>query len=324
MNGWALHRDSDGWRPEPDVTNHAGEPLGEGLHYFAPPPGEIGAVISAHSTLTAGQRPWSLPMRFAIAAMPTVVAGAAVAWVQSHYFHLMDEPLRTLIAVGVGVFVFAIIWWVTRFRHTCSYVADLGIARFTAKGDLHRAPQAEILVFADASDLRTEQTRQYYNGVYTGTTYAYTWTNSQGEKLLKISGTYQSKKGMPKAKSPFHFAQAAEAAWNAHLANRLENELAQQGYVQFALNKNESVRVAPGYLEFVNDKLSERLNVEDIKEFSFGSGVFHIQHKDAKRFGRKGKHSFDYGKLSNARMFLVALNTVLGLGFGSGDDNASE
>src|SRR5262249_10240351 len=48
-----------------DLPHHAGEPLPQDVEFFAPPPPQIGGLISANSTLRRGKEPWSLAARLA-------------------------------------------------------------------------------------------------------------------------------------------------------------------------------------------------------------------------------------------------------------------
>lgn len=304
------------WQPSIEVTDHLGMALLDDVVFFASPPGEIGKVSTAHSTLRAGKQPWPAPLRFIITVVPASLVGVAVFRFNKFVLESPTNTTPMIVALLFAAAVWGLMSWMTWFRHTCTYTGSEGVARFKLSGNLDRIPKKDVLVFDLAAELRAKQTQQYVNGVYAGTEYQFVWTDAAGNKLLKLAGSYRSRKGTPKPKDPYYFAQAAEGAWNAHLGRRLQSELDQNGYVQFAVNKNEHIRVGPGYLEIAMRNISERLAVEDIKTLSINEGMFHIHHKDAKWLGRKGKWSFEYGKLGNAQMFLLSLQTLLGFRFG--------
>lgn len=78
------------------------------------------------------------------------------------------------------------------------------------------------------------------------------------------------------------------------------------------MNRNDAVRVGPGFMEFCFKGSTERVPVDAIKSLSVNNGVFAIHTNDAKWFSSKGKFSFEYGRLGNAHMFIFALEQLLG------------
>jgi hypothetical protein len=59
-----------------------------------------------------------------------------------------------------------------------------------------------------------------------------------------------------------------------------------------------------------------RFAAEDIKSLSLDQGFFRVVHHDAKWYSRAGKFSFEYGSIANARLFLIALEKLMGYQFG--------
>ena len=303
------------WQPDPEVTSHAGEPLSDQLHFLHPPPDEIGEVITAFSTLKKGKKPMPLATRQLVILAPGALVLLGILQVQKQIFP--NETLRDSLWPGMigGMFVALIMYLVTRFRHTMTYVGRAGVARLQHKGPLSQPGKCDSLVFESAADLRSSQTRQYVNGVYTGTNYRFVWTNEAGKAIFKLVGSYRSSKTKaPKPTSVFHFARSAETAWSLHLIELLDAELAEHGCVQFDLARDKWVRVGPGFLELRLGKEEARLEVADIRDLTIASGSFKVVHKDAKWFG-KGKFSFEYGQLANAKVFLLALERLLGFQF---------
>src|SRR5436305_1458122 len=89
-----LADEAPAWTPGPDVLNHAGDPIAADADFFAPPPDEIGTVITAHSTLRRGQRPFSAPARGALMFVPGFVA-----------IGLMEMAGHNNLVTQIGVFV---------------------------------------------------------------------------------------------------------------------------------------------------------------------------------------------------------------------------
>jgi len=55
-----------------------------------------------------------------------------------------------------------------------------------------------------------------------------------------------------------------------------------------------------------------RLTHQDIASVSLGNGMFQFKHTDAKWYSLSGKYSFQYGNMANARVFLLALEKLMG------------
>jgi hypothetical protein len=53
-----------------------------------------------------------------------------------------------------------------------------------------------------------------------------------------------------------------------------------------------------------------------LRLLNLSQGRFHITHKDAGWFSRKGKFSFSYSTMANARLFLLAIDKLMGIRFG--------
>jgi hypothetical protein len=306
--------DAQGWEPPEDVLTHAGTPIPEDMDFFVPPPPKLGKVMTAWSTLKMGQDAKSPVAKLLIAGSIGVAVAAVVAVIAAAAFGRL-EPGVLVLAAGLGLLVMLIAWFTMRFKHTCSYVCAQGIIRYTLKGHRDADVTSEVLAFRQAANLNAGQTRHYTNGIYTGTNYDFAWTDDEGHRLLRLSGSYHSKTGNPKPKDPFHLARAGEIAWNVHLSERLQSELDEYGSIEFPVNKRDVVRVGPGFLEFDFKGQVNRVPAAEIKSLSINNGTFSIHTTDAKWFGSKGKFSFNYSQLGNAGMFVFALEQLLGYRF---------
>src|SRR5262249_6577372 len=123
----------------------------------------------------------------------------------------------TVLGLGLGAIGATLAVYLTRFKHTCSYVGRDGVARFVCSGDRTQLTVAEVFCFRDATELRTSQTRHYMNGAYQGTDYTFSWTDINGLTKYVIHGRHKSEQGRPPTGDKFHLAVAAEVAWTMHL-----------------------------------------------------------------------------------------------------------
>ncbi len=203
----------------------------------------------------------------------------------------------------------------TRGGNWLAYVGDIGLVRYTLGADRTRIKITELFEFINAIDLYTHTQSTTVNMVYAGTTYNSKWCDTTGKQVFKLSGTFNSKRGTPKAKSPYYLATAAEAMWTAFLGEAINIELQEQGAIHFKVNKKDWVRVGQGFLEFHFKGKTARLEVQDIKDLRVGNGQFHIKSNDAGWLGGKGKYGFAYAKTANARLFLMCLEQLCGYQF---------
>src|SRR5262249_29708968 len=142
--------------------------------------------------------------------------------------------------------------------------------------------KGKVFLFADAVELRTAQTRNYTNGVYTGTTYSFNWTGKDGKQVFWLGGTYNNEKGLPGSDDPYHYGRAAEVAWSKHLLQFVTDELNRSGAFRFNLKGNNCVVAGPGYLELYMNGQQVRCMVDEIAKMEMNQGVMTVRRKDAK------------------------------------------
>ena len=288
---------------------------------FLEPPSDIGELRTVYSTLTFDQQPWSTGVRVAVVLGNLiggilVVLAAALAFAMAGQVAYAEATTFGLVAGAVvGLIAMLVALAKTKFKHTSSYVGKLGVWSVTVSGSRENIKRRSLFRFENAVDLYTHQTRQFVNGVYTGTSYAYTWKNQTGAKAYDLRGQYRSQAGVPKQGDPYYFAVAAEIAWSQLLLEIIAKELESQGFILFRVNKNDTVSIGPGFMEFSFGSKAQRITVEEIGAFSLNQGTFSVKHKDAKWFSGKGKFSFDYSRMANARLFLLAIDRLCGLRF---------
>jgi hypothetical protein len=299
------------WTPGTDVTRHSGSAIPNNLDFFRAPVPEIGKVISADSTLIVSKQPMSTQKRLGLC----LLIGSAPAVAIGFFTGTLFPPNALIIIIAtIGVLIAVTS---TNSSHFCSYVGEQGIVMYELKGARSTTPKTKLLIFRDASNLYTNQTRHYRNGAYTGTTYSYAWTTISN-KNYSLDGIYHSLQGSPADGDLWHFANAAEGRWSGYLLQALSAQLERFGYVEFPMQGNpRMVRISDGFMEFVEkDGNSQRVAVADMKDISLASGVFQFKHKDARWWSGKGKYSFTYANIPNARLFLVYLERLAGIRLG--------
>jgi hypothetical protein len=292
------------WRPDPEMTSHNGSAIAIDADFFVEPPDVIGEIVSAATTLpnsTNSMHPiihWGL----------VIGSGAVVA------FLIALGTQSWLLGIMLGSIVSWILWLCIRFKHVCSYVGTQGIVKYELAGSRSAIPKENLLLFADAHSLYTSSTRSYYNGIYTGTNYSYSWVKHSGRKY-EISGNYRSEKGTPPEKNIWHFANVSESVWTNHILSNLGEQFERYGYVEFPMSGSlQAVRVGEGFMEFVSKKEgAQRVMVADMRDILLDSGMFQFKHQDSRWWSGKGKYSFQYSNIPNADVFLICLRQFAGI-----------
>jgi hypothetical protein len=289
------------WQPDADLISHAGSPLTVDADFFIAPPPQIGELISVATTLPTSARPLPVNIRWAI------IAGSVLLSIIVSQVVFQIAGLAVLVGMTAG----GIAWYLTKFNHICSFVGTKGLARYDISGSRSALPKENLLLFTDTQHLYTKTTRNYTNGVYTGTSYSYRWIKNSGG-VYEVSGTYRSENNAPKQQDIWHFADMGEAAWTRHLLETIDDQLARDGYIEFPLTGNlQAVRVGDGFLEFVTRKDEvQRVMRSEMQDITLGSGTFQFKHQDSRWWSGKGKFSFEYGNIPNARIFMICLKEL--------------
>jgi len=297
------------------VLNYQGVANAPDRRFFVAPPPEIGEVVAGESTLRAGAKPISGGLKFGLYILAGIAATAVttLAWATMPGIRGDRQPgpaLPVIAVLSLAPFLL-FVWSITRFRHVSGFIGRVGAVRYTVTGRVTNRKKVEFIVFAEAAELRTKLTRRYLNGMYTGTKYTYTWVDFNGEPKLALSGRFDDSGRRPEPKNAFNFAEAAEIAWSNFQLRRADQELAQRGSLCFQVGYNKIVLIGPGFIEFHFGGRVDRCEAGDIKSIQLQNGQFSIQHRDARWFSSKGKFSFPYGEMGNARVFLFAVERFL-------------
>ncbi|MBM3993950.1 MAG: MptD family putative ECF transporter S component [Planctomycetes bacterium] len=302
------------------MTSHGGPVLPVDADLFARPPREIGDVRSAETSLRRGDEPTTMGMRLGICGGILgvgVVMGIFVAVGGA----LVGGPAFVLLAFGivlVALIIASIVFWYTGFSHTCSYVGTKGIAVYYCSGDRESVYLQDLFIYADADDLRVAQTRQYVNGRYTGTTYSFTWATRDGTEVFSLTGTYHSELGTPAFEDAYYFALGAEAAWTNHLAELLDRDIAAGKLITFRLDSGDCIRLGPSTLILEQGGGKITLKGRDLNRITIQEGIVKIWQPGGEEgwFSNEGVYQFAFGSLANAKLFIFAVQRLLGNVFG--------
>lgn len=295
------------WTPAAGVTSHAGTPLPSDQVFFAPPPPEIGEVVSAWGTLQRGTRPLTQNARVA-----WTLAPLALITVLALLLRLGDAANGVLLFIGLGLTLYN--WVDTEFRHTCTYTGPRGLARAVLRGSLEGPVTTERLLYEEVTDLRTKLVRHLTSGYFVGTDYSFEWSDARGAAAFTISGNHQTKVGDPGPESDYHFGHRAELAWSAHRAAGFTRELEEKGYITFRLDGGDSIKIGPGFLHLNLEHADQRVSAGEIDSFKLHDGVFTVRRKGTR--WASWVFRFYYSKLPNARNFCETVEQVLGVGLG--------
>jgi hypothetical protein len=282
--------------------------------FFVDPPAAIGLLTSAATTLRHGQQPWSPGARaglmVALSLAGLLVAGIIV-WVCD---------------IRVGFWWWACVvgglglgpclgWFASNFSHTCTYVGQQGVAHYKCSGRRGRLTTSDVFLFRDATELRTEQTHHYTNGFYQNTTFTFTWTDVGGRERFEISGSHESKDHAPPPDDLFHYASAAEAAWTMDLLKQAQRQVELAGSVRFNLKGNRWIRLAPGRVTFRLDEKPEEWAAEELARVYVENGTVTFVRKAGHQglLPSNGVYRFPYANLANAQLFLLLLESVIGI-----------
>lgn len=320
------------WTPPPNVTEHQGAALTPGGDFFVDPPPEIGPIRTAHTTLKQGVKPRSGIMRIAIAlAWGLAVEGVLIGidygtsgvdpatGFFSHEFRSVEELQTVVYLAPVAILVAIIAWLLIRFRHTVSYVGDLGCADYACKRRTTRITRKTVFLFSGAHSVTTSATEHYKNTAYVNTTFGFNWYASpQAKAVYWITGSHTSHNAPPPLDNIYHFARSAETAFYYFVAPQIEAELAQQGRVRFYTGHNGWAALGPGFIEITdrNGQVS-RFNAGEIAVAStvnhtlqlFRPGVFFNPLDFSKR---EGVYKFDLTS-HNLPMFRLLFKRCMGI-----------
>jgi hypothetical protein len=297
------------------VTEHDGTVIDPQADFFAPPPAEIGALQTAHTTMLGSDRPRSLWVRIALGAGATAIGcgvGLAIDWalsIDSMFWSFLWPAGAALLGLAVG-------WSAATFTHAVTYVGDSGVAKIACRGSREKVETVHQMAFDDADELRIRTTEHQTNNVYQRTDYRFDWQTAAGAEVLVIAGSYRSEHDEPPTENELHYARSAEKSWTLHLLGEIEHEMEKGSPVRFNLTGGDYLVVGQGYLDIHQKGKTTRCESDDIDDLSLVGGTFVLKRKDAKIgwLRRSGVFEIEYSDLANVGLFLICLERLLGFG----------
>ena len=295
------------------VPNHNGQP-NEPEDLFFGEVDQIGKVQSGNtnSNRLQGHKKWSWGrigltfLGFFLGPFVSGLIGTGIAGAMNLNF---DTVMPIAIAVGAlgGAILFA--YW-GRPWEICTFIGEKGLARVKRRGE---KTNTDVLVFADAVEMRQRQIKQYVNGVYTGTTYGYDWLDTDQLKQFRIGGVYRedSKKPIPKA-NEIHFGAAAEAAWLNHRLPVVLDTVERGGTVRFNVGRKKWIDIGRGWVEFGLKKEPMRMEAADVKEARLHQGMLSIKPREG---GWGSTLKVPVADIGDMKIFLSLLEKTLGIRF---------
>jgi hypothetical protein len=313
------------WNPPSAVTEHNGKPLAGDRDFFVEPPAEIGAVRSAHTSLTKGAQAKSIPVRVAMA-----LAFGVVGFLLAIGFHWLTGILiipATLTGTPPALWAAILAplpaylgWRRSAFKHWCNFVGHDGCAQFRCEHDRASIVQKSVFLFSGASGVTGRLIRRSKHGIYQSTQFYFSWYSADTEKaVLDIDGLHHADAKLPEASNIFNFASATESAWYDFVTPKIAAELARQAFVKFYMGYNRWAILGRSFIRIVDkDGKDSKCLAEDIGSATLRGAYLTIRRKDAKSslfdlFNHEGVFGFNYAAVHNTRLFLYYFENLLGV-----------
>lgn len=291
--------------------------------FFRSAPSRIGTLVSEHTSLAVGIEPEPFANKAIRAGLITsglmvlVIACAVLLYIYAPtpvpLYVLI--PLVFLVGLILGGLVLAFVVQISQFSHYCAFVGANGAAYFTCAGDRERIKEEQSFSFDDAADLRVAMTHHYYNNSYTQTTFAFTWTDEDGKEVFKINGSHNAEFEMPPATNLYHFAQEAEQAWSIFLLNKIIPDLNAGRSHRFRLSGDNFIDLRGDSLKLHLHGNVQKFTAADLAEMRIQQGQISLKEPGSREgwFTSSGVHSFTFGELSNARVFILLMDQVFNI-----------
>ncbi len=303
------------WTPPPNMVTHSGRALEPGTVFFEAPPTDIGQVVSAFSTHENNK---SISKRLKDATLETWMIPLFVLVAGFFLTFFLVRAITGSVAVGglVGLIVGGgiFLWLLSKLLNSfCSYVGTYGIARFDWNKDAAVRAKPDMLRFSLATELRTQETEKFENGVYQSTDYDYTWSNSEGATVHRLFGLYRGQNALPQDKDDYPFAVAAERSWSAFVLAHAQQELTRNSTVRFNASNGDFFTLGNGFIDITQQGQTVRCSTADLTKLSLNKGVVTLSTKDSsfRWFSSTGTYSFKYHDIANARVFLLLFDALV-------------
>lgn len=298
------------------VKLHSGGGILPDADFFVQPPMQIGRVVTAQTSLKQGENAATTGERLKWVAIYTLI-GLVIAALIIYFFGVSYKSLWFYIWVLGFSLIGVIIGMVsTSFSHTCSYVGEQGVAKFSLSKDRYSQPRGDIFEFARANALYVEKTQHFTNGVYQNTTYKYKWVDDRGSSVYTLQGSYRNRDAEPSDENDaYYLATSAAGSWNYYKLLRFIDIINNGGFVVFNV---KSLKIEMGLTTMNIYKGGDKLtwNINDIDSINISQGwvtIFNSNYNEigwfSKLFG-KGKLTFMYSEMPDANLFLLLFESL--------------
>lgn len=296
-----------------NIKTHAGRSIPSDWDFFAPPPLQIGEILTAQTSLKKGKKHIE-PSTRAIIIMMISMFGFLIGWYITRLANLSPQDSQFhwyyLLMIGLPLIGLWIGFIVTKFYHCCTYVGAEGIAEFILSKNRNNIPEQSVFLFDSADLLYVRETDHYTKGTYRNTTYAYVWKSEKNDIIYCIDGSYSEEHAKPKnLNDRYYFALSAEEAWQKYKLPKIIEMGQQLGKAKFCI-RNFTVELGEDIVNIYKDgKLV--WNIKDVDFITVENKkmvIYHKKYQDigwlSKLFGA-GKISFAYADVPNAQIFLL-------------------
>jgi hypothetical protein len=207
----------------------------------------------------------------------------------------------------------------------CSFVGEKGIATYVLEKD--KTVGKQVILFQNQPSVAVSITRNYQNGVYSGTMYTYQFLCDNPKNKIVVQGSYYGKilllssEGEDDAPNnpnlSLHFGRAAEQALYKSNLEKSIQKVEAGGSEEFNLVGQRGIRfgvkVDQKGIHVTQDSRSEYIGFHELDSVSVCNGVIVIKHN---RYSPSkitllhpdGLYQFPYAQLPNAGMLLPMIN----------------
>lgn len=300
----------EGWTPPASATDHLGGPIRTNDLFFAPPPPQIGSVVSANSTMGVNSRPWPLWLRRFVIVLATGAGIGIGVWINLSNGQKGLEYQSLGLCALIGISGFAIAYTFTNFQHICTYVGSQGFSIIRCYGSREGVEKPELFLFIQASALKTEliQGHGLVDRALLGPDrephYAFSWTTAAGKVVHEYSGQLKHDSSKLPGDDLYYFYCSAEKAWTAWRLEQALKQINESGSFGFKLDDGGEIRVAAEYAEFLINGRRDRVPREAFQSLQMhGRQVVITIHLGSVGLPfSDGQLVFEYDDIENAQL----------------------
>lgn len=216
------------------------------------------------------------------------------------------------------------------FIHKCAYIGVNGFAESLMHKNRETKALHYEINFNDLLGVSVIYRQNYNSFIYQNTTFSFMWFNKNGDAILELEDTFESKSNNPDKSNFGYWSQyTAEKYWTVFLLDNLEQELVNKGFIEFMLvgydkaNKKPAtikfIEMGIGYIKFIYANRETTYQFNEIKNMYIKNGNLFIENKNYEKkflFLSSGdKDGIPLANLMNKNYFFKAVELLLGYKF---------